>query len=91
MQELSYVFKDRPMSPQQSIVYWTEYVIRHNGTSYLKPFGNDMPLYKYLMLDVIAVILIVSSVTVFSFYAIGRELYIVTKKSKYGISTKKKN
>jgi len=65
MQELSRVFKDRPMTPQQSIVYWTEYAIRHNGAPNLRALGTDMPLYKYLMLDIVALTLIFLSILVF--------------------------
>lgn len=53
MQELSRVFKDRPMTPRESVIYWTDYVIRHNGAPHLLTAAADMPLYQYLLLDVI--------------------------------------
>lgn len=59
MQSLSQRFKDRPMSPQESIVYWTEYVIRHKGAPHLRTLGADMPLHQYLMLDILAFILVI--------------------------------
>ena len=55
MQELSRTFKDRPITPQETVVYWTEYVIRHNGAPHLKALGTDMPFYEYFMLDIIAI------------------------------------
>lgn len=30
------LFNDRPMTPQQAVVYWTEYAVRHNGAPYLR-------------------------------------------------------
>ncbi|XP_022162079.1 UDP-glucuronosyltransferase 2B9-like isoform X3 [Myzus persicae] len=51
-------FKDRPMTPQQSVVYWTEYVIRHKGAPHLKSDALNLTWYQYLLLDVIAVLLI---------------------------------
>ncbi|KAK7579965.1 hypothetical protein V9T40_000594 [Parthenolecanium corni] len=51
--EISELIKDQPMSPQESVVYWTEYVIRHNGAKHLQSPGAEMPLYQYLLLDVI--------------------------------------
>jgi len=55
----SSIFKDRPMSPKQSVVYWTEYVIRHKGAPHLKSHALNLTWYQYYLLDVIAVLLIV--------------------------------
>ncbi|KAG8303499.1 UDP-glucuronosyltransferase 1-1 [Homalodisca vitripennis] len=55
MKRLSYRFRDRPMTPLQTAVYWTEYVIRHQGAPHLRPASVNMPLHQYLLLDVIAV------------------------------------
>ncbi|XP_028044496.1 uncharacterized protein LOC113557729 [Rhopalosiphum maidis] len=49
-------FKDRPMTPQQSVVYWTEYVIRHKGAPHLKSHALNLTWYQYLLLDVIGVV-----------------------------------
>ncbi|XP_065216817.1 UDP-glucosyltransferase 2-like [Planococcus citri] len=53
MQKLSNQFKDRPMTPQQSVVYWTEYVIRHQGASHLRSPASRLSWFQFLMLDVI--------------------------------------
>ncbi|XP_069681762.1 UDP-glycosyltransferase UGT5-like isoform X5 [Periplaneta americana] len=53
----SRIFRDRPMSPMDTAIYWTEYVIRHRGAPHLRTAGADLPLYQYLLLDVIAVLL----------------------------------
>lgn len=46
------------MTPAQSVVYWTEYVIRHKGAPHLKYHGLNLAWYQYYLLDVIAVILV---------------------------------
>ncbi|XP_060842899.1 UDP-glucosyltransferase 2-like [Rhopalosiphum padi] len=61
-------FKDRPMSPEQSVVYWTEYVIRHKGADHLKSHGLNLTWYQYFLLDVIAVILIFITLVLFVIY-----------------------
>ncbi|CAI6351304.1 unnamed protein product [Macrosiphum euphorbiae] len=48
-------FKDRPMTPQQSVVYWTEYVIRHKGAPHLKSHALNLTWYQYFLLDIMAV------------------------------------
>ena len=58
MQQLSHIFKNRPMTPQESVVFWTEYVIKYNGAPHLKTLGQDMPIHEYLMLDIILVVVL---------------------------------
>lgn len=44
-------FKDRPMTPLETSIYWIEYVIRHKGASILKSPAVDMSLAVYFMVD----------------------------------------
>ncbi|XP_025194800.1 UDP-glucuronosyltransferase 1-7C-like [Melanaphis sacchari] len=48
------IFKDRPMSPKSSVVYWTEYVLRHRGAPHLKSRALNLTWYQYYLLDVMA-------------------------------------
>lgn len=67
---LSERFLDRPLSAIDTAVYWTEYVIRHKGAYHLRSAGADLPLYKYLLLDVIAIWLLLFIVCVYLMYRI---------------------
>ncbi|CAG9854537.1 unnamed protein product [Phyllotreta striolata] len=51
----SVLFHDRPMKPVDSLVYWTEYIARHRGAPHLKVAGFNLPWYKYFLVDVIVV------------------------------------
>ncbi|KAG8316807.1 UDP-glucuronosyltransferase 1-1 [Homalodisca vitripennis] len=66
MRRISEQFRDRPMTPLQTAVYWTEYVIRHQGAPHLRPASVNLPLYKYLLLDVIAVMVLPFLVLLYS-------------------------
>lgn len=57
MHQLWRVFHDRPMTPQQTVVYWTEYVIRHGGAPHLKTAAKHLYWFQYYLLDVIGVFL----------------------------------
>lgn len=57
-QELSRLFHDRPKSALEEAIYWTEYVIRHNGAHHLRSAAMDLTWYQYLLLDVIAAVLV---------------------------------
>jgi hypothetical protein len=48
--------KDQPQSPLETAVFWTEYVIRHNGATHMKSAAVDMPWWQVHLLDVYAVI-----------------------------------
>lgn len=50
----SEVFKDRPLSPAEEIVYWTEYAIRHNGALHLKSLSL-LTIYNYTTADIIPI------------------------------------
>lgn len=68
-------FKDRPMSPENSVVYWTEYIVRHKGAPHLKSPALNLSWYQYLLLDVIAVALLLISVVSFVIYTILKVIY----------------
>lgn len=57
MELLSRKLKDELNSPAEKVVYWTEYVLRYNGSSDLRSEAVGMPMYQYLLLDVIAFII----------------------------------
>ncbi|XP_027847755.2 UDP-glucosyltransferase 2-like [Aphis gossypii] len=54
----SKIFKDQPMSPENLVAYWTEYVIRHKGAPHLKSHALNLPWYQYYLLDLIALLLV---------------------------------
>lgn len=64
----SIIFKDRPVSPAQSVVYWIEYVLRHKGAKHLKSHAINLSWYQYYLLDVISTLSIIVFVTVFVTY-----------------------
>lgn len=68
-------FKDRPMSPAQSIDYWTRYVIRHKGAPHLKSHALNLTWYQYYLLDVILVSLTMVLSVVYSTFVVSRIIY----------------
>lgn len=57
-QLISQRFRDRPMTAQQTAVYWVEYVIRHGGAPHLRSPALDLSLLQYHLLDVYGVLVI---------------------------------
>lgn len=74
------------MSPTESVVYWTEYVIRHKGAPDLKSYAFNLTWYQYFLLDVIAVvfliILSVSYITLKTLRLVNKIIFKPLSKSK---------
>lgn len=63
-QRLSKAFRDRPATPLETAVWWTEYIARGNGGSYLHSYGADVAWYQYYHIDVALVsIIVIASLT----------------------------
>jgi len=56
------------MSPVESVVYWTEYVLRHNGAPHLKSQALNLTWYQYYLVDVICTLLFIAFVILFIIY-----------------------
>lgn len=50
--KLSNLFRDRPMKPLDSALYWIEYVVRHGGAPQLRTLAADLIWFEYYLLDV---------------------------------------
>ena len=63
----SEIFRSQVQSPVERATFWIEHVCRFGG-DHLRSAGNDLALYSYLMLDVLAVILVIVHIIIFLFY-----------------------
>ncbi|XP_017768994.1 PREDICTED: UDP-glucuronosyltransferase 2B15-like isoform X2 [Nicrophorus vespilloides] len=66
--QLSERFRDRPMPPLETAIYWIEYVARHKGADHMRTAAVNMPFYQYLLLDVIAFLILALAFTIFIVY-----------------------
>ncbi|XP_017479994.1 PREDICTED: UDP-glucuronosyltransferase 2B15-like, partial [Rhagoletis zephyria] len=56
-QKCSRIFRDRPVGPRETLLYWIDYVIRHNGARHLRTAGMDLKWYQFYLLDVAALVM----------------------------------
>ncbi|KAL1509621.1 hypothetical protein ABEB36_004331 [Hypothenemus hampei] len=66
--KVSMEFKDRPMGPMDTAIYWIEYVIRHNGAPKLQSTVRQLFWYQYCILDIIVVCGLVLYISATLFY-----------------------
>lgn len=78
--ELSTRFRDRPQSPMDTAIYWTEYVINHKGANFMRSPVLDLKWYEFHMVDAMVVIFIVSAILLGLFVlSLGVVLRMTTK------------
>lgn len=53
------------MTGIQKAVWWTEYVLRHKNTNYLRSPAADITWWEYFMLDVLAFVLILFAILLY--------------------------
>lgn len=63
------------MSGVKKAVWWTEYVLRHNGAQHLKGPSYQMPLYQYFLLDIIGFMLLVFLILIIILIKLQRLIY----------------
>ena len=84
-------FQDRPMTPLDTAVYWTEYVIRHRGALHLRTVGADLPTYQFYLIDVIALFTVLLSLSIIAVYYTVKTVPRVSRRSlHYLLTTRKK-
>ncbi|XP_067010963.2 UDP-glycosyltransferase UGT5 [Anabrus simplex] len=86
---ISALFKDRPQSPLETAVHWTEYVIRHKGARHLRSAATDLYLFQYFLLDVLGVLLAGLGCVVFAVWYVCKALF--SRKSTKTSRAKKTN
>lgn len=63
MDKLSKLYKDSPYDSLQNAVQWIEYVIRQNGTPFLRNSLCDEPWYQRYDWDIIGFLAIILFIT----------------------------
>lgn len=64
-QRLSKAYRDRPATPLETAIWWTEYIARGNGRFYFRGEGADLPWYQSRSIDVALVLIIVSTAFIY--------------------------
>ncbi|XP_069693345.1 UDP-glucosyltransferase 2-like [Periplaneta americana] len=72
--KMSEMFRDHPNSALDRAVFWTEYVIRHQGAPHLRSAGAELYWYEYLLLDVLLVVVAAGLAIILVVYWVFRAL-----------------
>jgi glucuronosyltransferase len=77
------------MSPAESVVYWTEYVVRHKGAPHLKSRAIDLMWYEYFLVDVIVALFFAIFVILFVVYFSLKMIYLYAFKFFHNVKRKR--
>jgi hypothetical protein len=89
MKKLSAISKDEPETSLNRAVWWTEYVIRHNGAKHLQSAALHLAWYQYLLLDVGAFLFLLLAITVFASYLALKTIYRYLRAQCYNVKWKR--
>ncbi|XP_018013903.1 UDP-glycosyltransferase UGT5 [Hyalella azteca] len=68
----SVIMKDQETHPLDRAVYWTEYVMRHQGAAHLKSKAANLSIVQYFLIDVGFVLLVIALSTIFIIYVTSK-------------------
>lgn len=88
---LSKAFKDRPASPLETAIWWTEYVARGNGLPYVKSEATTMAWHERYLVDVHAILLLFSLLALYVQYRVVKYAFACALRSKDAGSKKRAN
>lgn len=91
IQKLSEIYKDRPMTPIDTALYWIEYVIRYKGAPQLKYAGAELNFIQRNSLDVFGFFAIIVYIGYTFLCWILRKIKMFCSKSKSKDQIKEKN
>ncbi|KAL5273665.1 UGT2A1.2 family protein [Megaselia abdita] len=87
IQAMSKRYRDQPLTPLETAIYWVEYVCRHNGAYHLRNSGMDLSFIQYHNIDAIAVLYGVLFIVLFVIFKVVKfvlSLAVGTKNQKKG-------
>lgn len=77
--KLSKAFRDRPMKPLETAVWWTEYIGRGNGLPYVRSERVNMSWYERNLIDVAAFLIAITVLALYVLYCAINH-YVFTKR-----------
>lgn len=92
IQEISKIFRDRPISALDEAIYWIEHVIRYKGANHIRSSAVDMSWFTYFSIDVTVFLGFLVSVLVGTIVTLCKLIVGMTvqKRNSAHISMKKK-
>lgn len=93
-------YRDQPMTPTDTMVYWSEYVIRHKEAPHIRSPGLDLNYFQDHNLDVLATIFCIVILTVYALKWVLQKMFsrkseamskVKVERNNFNFSNKERN
>ncbi|KAH8242955.1 hypothetical protein KR032_003265 [Drosophila birchii] len=83
-------YRDQPMKPLDSAIWWTHYILRHKGATYMRVAGRDLDFFTYHSLDVLGTFLLVFIILfAMAAFCVLKSLQIILRRGRRPKKTQK--
>lgn len=83
---------DEPQTSMEKAIFWIEYVLRHDGASFMQSSAKYLNHFEYNNLDIYAIFALIAILAVFiTIYIIKKFLKLIRRESPTTKSKKKRN
>ena len=84
-------YRDQPLTPMQTAIYWVEYVARHKGAFHMHSAGQDLSFIEYHNLDIFGLMLFAVAVFAYALKLILRFICCKLCGTNHDSSQKRRN
>jgi len=74
-ERLSNLFRDQLETPLERAVFWTEFVLRHNGTKHMTLGSRDLSPLQRKLVDVYLILFLAACLPLFFLYYCSKKCY----------------
>ncbi|XP_018351227.1 PREDICTED: UDP-glucuronosyltransferase 2A3-like isoform X2 [Trachymyrmex septentrionalis] len=78
-QRLSKAYRDRPATPMETAIWWTEYIARGNGRFYFRSDSTGLSWYQRHLVDITLVLIIVSIIFIYILFRLVKLLLLLLR------------
>jgi len=76
-ERLSSLFRDQSEPPLERAVFWTEFVLRHNGTKHMTLGSRDLSPLQRKLVDVYLILILITCLPLILVYFCLRKCYLL--------------
>lgn len=86
---MSTLFRDQLQTPMERAVYWTEFILRHQGADHLRLGSVDLAPYQRALVDVYGILALVALLPFLVLFFCVRKCSAKHKTNETGVEKKK--
>lgn len=86
MVKRSLLFRERLNTPLETAMYWVDHVLKHKGTSHLRPASTQLTAFEFYSIDVFIILALIFWITMKIVQFLIRQIFQKLKSVKNTLS-----